>query len=169
MWEKSSTFALQTTLNTITLCHKWLCWAARWFVSILPRKPLSIPHPKVAVGQPDTVVAPAASLLTSYPMVMNCWQLRAKACTTPLRRDVVGHRDIPAVLVVSFKAWWTAAENYLPKPPKASTTPPRKAAVGQGDDNRAILSLNFCFALQCSALHSLEQKQNMLLDFWIFL
>ena len=139
------TFA--ASFQYIRLCHKWSCWAVRWFASTLPRKPLSIPLHKVAAGHQDIPVVPAASLLTSYPMAMSCWQLRAKACTTPLRRDVVGHRDIPAVLVVSFKAWWTAAENYLPKPPKASTTPPRKAAVGQGDDNRAILSLNFCFAL----------------------
>ena len=71
---------------------------------ILPRKPLSIPPHKVTVGPRDTVVVHAASLLTSYPTAMNCWQLRAKGCTTLLRKDAVGHRDIRVALAVNFNA-----------------------------------------------------------------
>ena len=100
--KKKCTFA--ASFQYILLCHKWSCWAVRWFASTLPRKPLSIPLHKVAAGPRDTVVVPAASLSTSYPTAMNCWQLRAKAYTTLPRRDAVGHRDTRAAPAVSFNA-----------------------------------------------------------------
>ena len=100
--EKKCTFA--ASFQYIRLCHKWLCWAVRWFASTLPKTPLSIPLHKVEVGPRDTVVVHAASLSTSYPTAMNCWQLQAKAYTTPPHRDAVGHPDIRVAPAVIFNA-----------------------------------------------------------------
>lgn len=68
------------------------------------KKQSSILRHKVAAGPQDTPVVPAASLWTSYPMAMNCWQLRAKVCTTPPRKDVVGRRDTRVAPAVNFNA-----------------------------------------------------------------
>ena len=145
------TFA--ASFQYIRLCHKWLCWAVRWFASTLPRKQSSIPLHKAAVGPRDIVVVPAASLSTSYPTAMNYWQLQAKVCTTPPRKDVVGRRDTQVAPVVNFNAWWTEAENYLPKHPRASTIVPPAADRGQRGDKRWKLPtyLNVVAAHSCAS------------------